>query len=1312
MIFNRTPWVGIALLLSVAALAVAAGAQTPWAPVGPPEAGALQVSAEFDRQLTRARAVLANSWTATVEMVGKTSNSVRLVYEAGPATPPGPASVEPVAFDHLRDLHRSCTVGIPPDSEVEMEVVDARVAARVHGPEAGELFAGTAQGPVELGERGLLRRQEVVALGFGPRLDGEELTVFDRIEVELRFSSNLTSNRRFRADKWGEMLYRNTLVNYEQARSWRLPAMGPAAGKMADGSALSGEVLRITVRKNGLYKVTGGDLADAGIPLETIDPEHLRMLYGGGRVLGLQRAVIQGLRVRDIPVLVEDGGDGRFDAGDFLLFYGEATERWDYHRGDDRYFWRANPFTEENAYFLDAGAEVQGRRMRQRSGSRDHGSPRPVDSYRERLHLEDDRLIRNQSFGIKSGYDWYWEDFGGNARNFSAIVRDAVPGIPVDIRVRFWGSRRKIHRFDLYWNEELVGKVSMDSMSVATLEAQAPQGAKEGLNQLGVFHRDNKATRLDWIELEFDRRLSAEGGELAFSWPPSAMPGEGEEVTAEFVLTGFAEEGKPRIFEISDVDVASEIVGFDYDETTGTAVFQDRFDGEGLPPRYIASVPSRWRLPAKMELDTPSRLRTPDNGAEYVVLTHADFRAAADRLAAWRAAGDRFGPMRTLSVDVQDVYDEFSGGLLDPMAIRSFVNYAVDNWDPAPYFVCLIGDGTYDYKNNTGTSRPNWMPAYQEGISMFDEWYVRVEGEDRIPDLAIGRLAVQTAAEAEGVVDKLIAYDSDPEVGPWQSRVLLVADDLRHPSKLNLRESYFIVDAENLARRQLPTDFDLVKLYLAQFPLEGSTKPQAREAFLRRFNEGALIVTYIGHGSYNVLAHESMFLLSRDADRIDNGRRLPFMYTAASQVGVFDLPDQQSIPEILMNRPDGGVIGFISAARVGYHTSNMYLAREFHRLMYRSEEDHMPLGLALTIAKQNVTGSRTDRTNMQRYCLIGDPAMRLARPRYTVAIEVPDSIRALEEIPIAGRILDAERRAAEDFTGTALVQAFDSSTKSKLDSITYNRPGAPIFRCLVPVAAGRFETAFRVPKDLSYKEDNGRVSAYVWSDDAPAAFGAVDSLVIAGTAPGIVADQTGPEIAIRFKGQDSFSSGDFISSEAVLEAVISDPNGINITGETGHEMEFRVDDRLFIVTESFYNTGDYRSGLLEFPLPAMEPGTHTLRLKAWDTFNNSSQVEAEVRFSEGDDGGLSRLLFHPNPMRHGGDFTYTLEIAAESVHIRVFTLAGKLVDELSGTGHADFNQVAWTPPRELANGTYLYQVEVERADGLRLEKKAAIQVMK
>ena len=1300
------------LVLPLAALAVAVEAQVPLPAAELAGAGAPEFSHGFGAQLSEAQAVLADSWTATAEMTGQTSGSVRLLYEAGPASG-RPVSVEPVAFDHVRDLHRSCTVGIPPGSEVEMEVIEARVAARVHAPHAAEHFAGLAQGPVALGERGLLRRQEVVALGFGPRLEGEELTVFDRIEVELRFSSSSGRRRGFRPDKWGEVLYRSTLVNYEQARSWRLPAVGLGAGKLADEQALDGEVLRLAVRSDGLYKVTGADLAEAGADLEAVAPDRLRMLYGGGRVLGLQRAVINGIHRREIPILVEDGGDGRFDPGDFLLFYGEATQRWEYRRGEKRYFWRQNPFTEENVYFLDTGSGVEGRRMRQRSGSRDHGSALRTDSYRERLHLEDDRLIRLQSYSIKSGYDWYWEDFRRNARNYPVIVREAVPGTPVEIRVRFWGSKREVHRFDLKWNEELAGRVTMDSMSVAVLEAQAVEGPKEGLNQLGIFQRDDKAVRLDWIELEFDRRLSAEGGELMFAWPPSAMPGEeGNRVTAEFALTGFSEGGKPRIFEITALEGASEIVGFDYDETTGTAVFQDWFDGEGTPPRYIASAPSRWKRPTSIRLDTPSRLRTRDNGAEYIVLTHADFRAAADRLAAWRTAGDRFGPMEAISVDVEDVYDEFSGGLVDPMAIRSFVNYAVDNWDPAPWFICLMGDGTYDYKNNNGTSHPNWMPAYQEGISMFDEWYVRVEGEDRIPDLAIGRLPVQSATEAEGVVDKLIAYDSEPEVGPWQSRVLLVADDLHNPSKPDISESFFITDAERMARDLLPADLDLVKLYIAQFPLEGRAKPQARDAFVRFFNEGALILTYIGHGSLDVLAHERMFLLSSDAGLIDNGRRLPFMYTAASQVGVFDAPEQQSIPEVLMNRPDGGVIGFISAARVGFHISNMVLANEFHRLMYRSEEGQVPLGLALTIAKQNVTGSRDNRTNMQRYCLIGDPALRLARPRYSVDFEVPDSIRALEEVRVAGRILDGERRLVRDFTGTALVKAFDSSTRSRLEGIAYNRLGNPIFRGRVPVSGGRFETAFRVPKDISYKEDNGRVSAYVWSDDAPAAFGAVDSLVLAGTATGVAADETGPEIAIGFKGKDGFRSGDTVPAKTVLEAVISDRNGINITGETGHEIELRLDEERFIVTEYFHNTGDYRSGLLEFPLPPMEPGTHTLRLKAWDTFNNSTQVEAEVRVSETEDGVLSRLLFHPNPMRDGGDFTYTLDDEAESVRIRVFSLAGRLVDELSGTGYADFNQVAWTPPGGLANGTYLYQVAVELADGGRIERKAAIQVMK
>ena len=224
--------------------------------------------------------------------------------------------------------------------------------------------------------------------------------------------------------------------------------------------------------------------------------------------------------------------------------------------------------------------------------------------------------------------------------------------------------------------------------------------------------------------------------------------------------------------------------------------------------------------------------------------------------------------MRRCAIDVQDIYDEFSGGLLDPAAIRNFLAYAAANWDPAPMFVTLLGDGSYDYKNNSGTSPGNWIPPFQDRDSTYDDWYVRVEGGDDFPDMAIGRLTVQPAAEANALIDKIIAYDREPEVGPWQSRILMVSDDLVNPDQPHDVEGYFIIDSEFLSVRVMPQELDMTKLYLAQYPLEGRTKPRARDEFLRLFNEGALLMTYLGHGNPTVLAHESMFLVSRDLNAV------------------------------------------------------------------------------------------------------------------------------------------------------------------------------------------------------------------------------------------------------------------------------------------------------------------------------------------------------------------------------------------------------------------------------------------------------------
>ncbi len=1192
---------------------------------------------------------------------------------------------------------QSCWVGLPQTGEPSLEVLRVHGAGVLAVEPVGEVWQA-AQGPAQLSEVGYVRDQRVVGVVFGPgQLGSDRVGLYAEVEVVVRFGGHGVSGP-VRADRWGEELYQSLLVNYGQARGWRRGRLDRLA---KPAQPAGGERLRVVVRESGIYRITGQDLLDGGIELAGLDPAQLGMWYGGGRALPVLRPAE--LNLAEVGMVVEDGGDGRFDAEDYLLFYGEGVGRWEYQRNTGRYLYRRNLYTRDNVYFLVVGGG-SGRRAQGRSGALADSAPQRPVSYRARVHEESEERILVQTYGINSGYEWYWQEFTGNARNFPLTVQGAAEG-PVQIQLGFFGNSDAEHPFAVKWNDAELGQVSFSGTRPDTLRIEAPAGVREGQNSLGLVHLNQPATRLDWYELEYSRAFLAQRGELSFDFPVAGG-------VTEFALSGFG-EGRPRLFEVSAG--LTEITDFAYDQTSGQVRFQDG-PGEG-PRRYLAALPSRWKRPFRIEAEAASNLRATGQGAEYLLISHADFMDAARRLGQWRAQDDRFGqPFSVRVIDVQDIYDEFSGGLVDPSAIRNFLRHAYEQWDPAPSFVTLMGDGSYDFKNNSGTSPGNWIPPYQDGDSTYDEWYVRVAGSepDVYPDMAIGRLPVQTLAQAEGVVDKLINYDRSPLIGPWQTRVLLVADDVHDPQKPGTAESYFLIAAERMVRENLPEDLDLVKLYIGQYPLEGRTKPRARDEFIRRFNEGALVLTYIGHGNPEVLAHEQIFLVSRDVAAIDNGQRLPFMYTAASQVGVFDDPARESMPEILLNMPEGGVIGMISATRIGFQESNMSLARTFFTQMFRSGRQHVRLGLALMEAKQQAfILSEGWRRNIQRYSLMGDAATRLAVPRYTVDLTMPDTLRALQEVRLTGQIRDPEGRAAGDFSGQVWVQAFDSAVHSEVEGLPYIQQGAPLFRGLFRVELGRFEAAFRVPKDISYQAGEGRISAYAWSGDKPSAFGAVDSLVMAGTATGVTPDEQGPQISLGFQGRPGFKSGDSVPPRLVIEVQLSDPSGINVTGETGHEIELRLDDQVLKLTDFFSNQqGDYRTGSLSYELPLLEPGAHTVRLKAWDTFNNSAHAEVQISVEEGRQFALSEVLFHPNPMQHSGSFTYFLAQTASQVDIRVYSLAGRLIDQLTGTTQLGYNQVEWTPPVELANGSYLYQLEVSRPEGSPVQQSAVLQVMK
>ena len=700
-------------------------------------------------------------------------------------------------------------------------------------------------------------------------------------------------------------------------------------------------------------------------------------------------------------------------------------------------------------------------------------------------------------------------------------------------------------------------------------------------------------------------------------------------------------------------------------------------------------------------------------GAEYLVITHRDFMDQAERLAAWRGVDDRFGPApSTAIVDVQDIYDNFSGGLFDPVAIRDFLAHAMSNWDPAPMFVVLFGDGSYDYKNNSGTSTGNWIPPFEDKDLTSDDWFVCVVGDDQLPDMAVGRLPVQTATDARIVVDKLIDYDADPEVGNWQSRVLLVADDTFNADNNTLIETMFATDSEEFVRRFLPTNVDIDKLYLLEFPLEGRFKPRARDAFIGRFNAGSVLLVYIGHGNSRVFAHEHIFVLSTDLESIANDRRLPFIYAAASQMAVFDDPLRDSIPEALLKRADGGIIGMIGATRVGFHESNMTLARGFARFMFRSGRDNTPVGLGLMQAKATADA---DIRKILRYNIFGDPLMRLGFPALSVQLEATsDTLRALSEVHVAGQVVDTQGNFLRDFSGQARVQVFDSTTQrfeaDRGDTVSYQKPGAPIFRGVVPVVEGRFESIFRVPKDITYGASEGRMSAYAWNGEV-SAYGSAGPFALGSTDESAPKDGTGPEISFTFDGR-IVSAGEpslQVNPAARLLVHIRDPSGVNITGEIGHRIVLRIDGEATDVTERYEAQSDYREGGFEVRLPGLDQGLHRVQVEAWDTYNNWAQAQSDFRVTATVDG-LAQVLFHPNPVEGAnGHFTFVLSQATESVRIRVFSVAGRLVAELDASGAAGFNQIPWQPQSALANGTYLYEISAGDAGSF---SQGVIQIMR
>lgn len=1142
------------------------------------------------------------------------------------------------------------------------------------------------------------------------------LSILDRIILRVDFvgaDDNIDTAYRPPGAAF-ERILRKMVANYEQGRNWFVPRESETGLLTSAVSAFdsSDTWVRIELLTEGIYKFGWLEFNAAGIDPLSVDPDQIRLFYGGGRELPLSNFDPRP-QMFEIPVKILGGEDGQFDNGDYVVFYADAVDSWEYSDTYSRFQHYRNHYTDRNIYWLTTGGSFSGPALRLTAVDGTPAGPYDVavDASRSSYHKEEEWIFFRQTprSDLDNYFDWYW----GYSSSFTSSVQlfDVVPGEEALIVVR---ERSGFPQLRVNNGAPLSPSTEDNFSTYITSDLS------NGLNSLNL--QSTREFYLDYIDVHYMRWLRLIDGNLLFAQPDTFG-------TVRYTLS---EVSSPYILlDISDRNNPVQITGGDFDGQNLT--FHDGAQADSHKRYYISSV-QRLKTPSAVssyDMDDIRDPAVPQNRADEIVITHD---ALSDQALAFAELREREYDLVTRVVNVSDIYNQFSFGLFDAVAIRDFLKYAYENWgQPAPTFAVLLGDGHYDYRNNLGSNSVNFIPPFENDDQMTDDHFIYFGAtgdpdfdDTGAPDMMIGRIPAKSVRDAEDMVGKIMDYDADPDLGPWRNRVVVAADDNITPR--GPYEIFHTQQAETLSNLHVPGSFEVGKIYLIEYPMKNLEKPDAREALIGAFNQGSLIVDWIGHGSPGLWADEHIFRRSEDIPRLTNGKRLPLIFTASCSIGFFDDPGIESFGEELIRERSRGAVSVISATRTVFASPNTAFNNlVFDQLLY---SDSAGIGEAMYMAKY-LRGPNSTQRNDRYYNLFGDPAQILQFPKFDVNfVSSPDSLVALSENEISGEVVDNEGNLMSDFSGTAWVTVKDGTINRSVllldrynnplpppnNTLSYLAPGATIFVGPVDVTNGEFTTRFFVPKDVSYGSQGAKIYAYAENGDFDA-IGVVDSILVSGSVPA-VEDTIGPEIRLYADGRPFVAGVTMVRTGFVLTAEIEDEHGINITGQLGHGIVVKVDGGDLYeadVTGDFtYDRGGFQSGSLELALPEFPQGEHEISLKAWDNFNNSSLVTSRMEVVSVDDLELSEVMNYPNPVRDGDhktSFQYCLNNDADRVTIKIFTESGRKIktihisapDERAAMG---CHLVDWdlldADGDWISNGVYIYQV---KADGRTLEGK-------
>ena len=1115
----------------------------------------------------------------------------------------------------------------------------------------------------------------------------------------------------------------------------------------------SGSWYKISVAKDGIYKIDKSFLESCGITTTGLNPAHIH-IYGNGDGLIPEKNNLP--RTDDLAqnaIYIQGESDGVFNDNDYILFYGWGPHRWSSNESTFPYLQVRNIYSDISTYFININSNEAPLRI-QEEVQNDLPADSIVQSYDFRECYENDLLNL-----VEGGQRWYGELFDVELErtfNFSIPNLDTVKlDVKLDIAANCPNNnllntiKASVNGQNLFTNNLPINssEFSRGEYKFSMINPPASIPLKLSVSR----QSPSTLTYLDRITLYTKRKLVFYGTQFGFRVKNTLST-----QLFSYEITGLPSNG--FVWDVTDKHAPRKM----FLSAIGTIT---SFKSDGGYKEFTASNGSSFFTPDRIGPVGNQNLHGLTQ-ADYLIVAHPDFLSQADRLAdLHRAEG-----VSVHVVDVMHVYNEFSSGMQDATAIRMFAKMFYDRAlqnDPStmPKYLLLFGDGTYDPKNRLDNNN-NYIPTYQAILSedhinaLVSDDYFGILGDNEgfsstdLMDIGVGRFIVSDILQAKQQVDKVEHYlkngsqlypnngscclgtsDQSSTFGDWRLKFIQIADN--DPSNTFIQNN---AEPQYNYVKQNHREMNGEKLYMDAFPMVisagGIRFPALSESITDRVQRGILMINYVGHGGEVGLAEERIVTIPQ-IQSWNNINALNLFVSATCEFTRFDDPKRVSAGEWAFLNPTGSSIALMTTTRAVYITVNEVTGDAFYQQVFERDASGNPKTFGeIAMMTKNNSGSSG---NKRSFTLIGDPALRIALPRYRIVTDSingispqvqMDTINALSKVRIKGHMEDWNGGVLNTWNGVLTPTIFDKfKTQQTLGQdppqvLSFQQQRNKIYRGKASIVNGYFDFEFIVPKDIALNYGLGKIS-YYGNSEITDAQGFDTLLIIGGINPNGLNDAIAPTLQL-FMNDEAFISGSVTDANPVLFAKVFDENGINTVGNgIGHDIVAVLDGESSnpFVLNDFYSAGlnDYQNGEVRYQFQGLTKGKHTLELKVWDVNNNSGIAKIDFIVQEKEVPILDHVYNYPNPFTTRTSFMFEHNQSCNQldVQVQVYTISGRLVktiqqqvqtqgfrsEGIEWDGKDDFGD-------QLAKGVYVYRLKVKNLDGQIAEKTEKLVILK